>query len=137
MAMNYSGYCLKESRYLSYDEIIRHAVHSVIQSYPPVIEMTKIITENGKKRKVGARERPKKYSKYDNIDQFLRLNKDCCQILDVGSGGYERSFLTRIVGDHLAIIRVKYFVYYTDHEGEERAVQVSTARSIKNCGQIW
>ena len=135
--MNYRGYCINESRYLSRDEIIRSAVHSVLQIYPPVIGFTKVITKDGKELKVGVRERPENHIKYDSIDQFMRLNKDCCQIVEATPDGYERSFGKRISGDHLAIVLIKYDVFYIDYEGDERAVEVSTGRSITNCGRSW
>lgn len=76
-ALNYSGFCFKEMRYLSDDEKIRKAIsanHTIKGNQPYWRPISYLYNSN----KV---DKYRKIIPYDDVDAFLRENPNCCYVI--------------------------------------------------------
>lgn len=136
-AMNYAGYCFKESRYLTDEEKIELAIRRAIAAGPPAIPMSKVEIKNGKEVHSTIREIPKIYDRYDSVDQFRRLNPNCCVLTQTAPGGGGPDLGIRLLGNFSTYVRMEYAFFYTDAMNQERVFDRVTYPKITNCGKVW
>jgi len=127
--LNYSGYCITKGRYFSDEERIQIAINSVLRSYPPIME----------RRQSGMLEFIKIENPiyYEDIEEFLELNENCCEVTTHGKEGYPRGLWNRLRGRTAVFVSVNYTVYYIDEDGIEREFKHSPYIAISNCGRPW
>lgn len=134
--MNYAGYCHKESRFLSDEEMINSAVQFILDRYPPSISKVIEVNKDGKIQKREYWYLPENPVKYKGIKEFIEINPSCCNLsMIAGDSGYP-DFIDRITGNVATYVIVEYNVKYLE-ENEEKTQLDSTAVAIKNCGKSW
>ena len=128
-SLNYSGFCWSKMRYLSDEEKFR------------------LLFEMSNNRKtanlVFYRKNKIEYKsyqriKYENFDNFMEKNPDCCAINP--GGPYELpppKFIDRITGFHNGeVVGMNYIVRYLDENGEQKSKKIETITVLQNCGEI-
>ena len=139
-ALNYSGFCFKEMRYLSDEEKIRIAVAKV----------NKMGGWRHLKELGWPSNRYKKIIPYESVDAFLQENPDCCTI--VPYAGFEHvtdepvppSFWERFFGIYNSAVRIQYTRRYIEGPldknkkmgpGEKHEEFLIGDYHIDNCGE--
>jgi hypothetical protein len=116
-ALNYSGFCFKEMRYLSDEEKIRKAISANYtikgnDSYWYSWESPR-----------SASDRVEIYRKiipYDDVDAFLRENPNCCTVIYKGfADDPAPSFWQRVTGHFNYGVRMKYTEKYIEKHLKE------------------
>lgn len=135
-ALNYSGYCFKEKRYLSDQERIDRAVAYVLATYPPVIDY---LNEDASVEPTIERRPPKHPVYYRDAKEFFELNQGCCEVTMRAREGTDNkpSLSSRVMGRTSCYVHVKYKVRYKDARGSEISSVVETYPAISNCGYLW
>ena len=134
LALNYSGYCYAKGRYLSDQEHIDLAVQYIFNSYPPVVD---IFERESDKLTFVDRMRPIKPIMYSSIEEFYRVNENCCEITRTGKKGYTASMSSKLAGGLDNFVRVKYRVKYEDSDGDIVEVIEESFVAMTNCGYPW
>lgn len=135
--LNFSGYCLEEERYLSDEEKIQIAVRREIASYPPVLVRRQSAEEEGVLRNFIVYERPDNPIYYDDIEEFYKINPNCCEVTSSGKDGHPRGIWNRLSGNTSDFVHVKYLVRYLAADGAEISHEYETFPAISNCGSTW
>ena len=150
--MNYQGYCWKEGRYLTEQEKIYRSILGILREYPPaVIPVETYETNNGdvarktisieeiKKKKWWGQTPPERPLAYNNVDDFLRNNPNCCQIR--GDQNFHKtsefgvpSLFDLVTDTESSYVRVRYWVRYID-DGKEKRLQTNYYAGLSNCGK--
>lgn len=128
---NYAGYCEAESRYLTDEEKINIAITDTLRSYPP--PLPKYGSDGGTRKVVDIRP-PAEPINYADLEEFLRLNKDCCALTKEVREGQSVTPISRLTGRISTFVTVKYLVRYRDHQGNIVSEPSETFRAISNCG---
>jgi len=98
-ALNYSGFCFKELRYISNDEKIRGAIANMNSDHRWDGYINALNRGGGYM----------KYIPYDNIDAFLKENPNCCTVDHSGfADDGAPSFWERVFGSYNYSIKMKY-----------------------------
>ncbi len=122
-AVNLTGYCIAEKRFLSDDEKIGRAIMQ--------IERRSNFShyENGR---INIWPR----IKYESVNDFLAKNPNCCRLNpdEPRETGY--SFGNAIYGSAHDIIVLEYKARYMDENGNEQSVQVREDNVVGNCGRL-
>jgi hypothetical protein len=121
IALNATGFCFKEFRYLSYDEKIRIVFKS--HNYYPFV---RINDESFKK------------IPYKSFEEFTKENPNCCNInLHEGNDLPPPNFWDRIIGYHSSeTITMNYKDRFLDKSGHSRVVRYKSINVLTNCGQV-
>lgn len=136
LGLNYSGYCYEQKRYLTDQEKIEIAVREILRFYPPTL--TEYGVSQGGENVVRWFS-PEKAIPYQSVEDFFKINKECCEITDYEKGDFgqkgERiSRLNKLLGDTSDNVRVRYRVRYFDERGSLMTRQYESYIAISNCG---
>ncbi|WP_131190053.1 hypothetical protein [Stutzerimonas kirkiae] len=136
---NYQGYCKETGKVMSDQEKIRVAVFRVIRLYPPVLNANVDFDDGRKALRFFKPENP---ILYDSSEQFLLINKDCCQVTyrdkgDFGKEGGEIPLIERIMGWRSSNVRVRYQVRYWGEDGSVVSSEVDQFIPIENCAPVY
>lgn len=131
----YSGFCVSQGGFPAREVSYNRAIADVIARYPPSIEMGR--RDLGGGRSVMQLGIPERAIRYAGIEEFRRLNPDCCAIVAHGSEGYEPSFISRLFGYESRIVRVRYLVRYLNADDELIAKPTETYVVLSRCGKVF
>lgn len=127
--MNYAGYCLPAGRILTDDEKIRAAIGYLLKKYPPAAIRTPL------SEKVWANSPPEHPIFYKDVDDFLAINPDCCQLTAQRDSTEGHPGLTqRVTGTTIGYIKIEYQVRYQEN-GIVKSVLYDEYPPISNCGK--
>jgi hypothetical protein len=133
--LNHKGFCAPSYRILSDDEKIRIAIKDRLLEYPPAV-IKEAYYDNG--FYLIAKKVPDRPVHYKNVDEFLRLNPDCCSlskaVIDDGLELQAIDFSDRIKGNVSHFMRLRYRVNYLNEKNEAENVTYSEIITISNCG---
>jgi hypothetical protein len=135
-ALNYSGFCFREWRYLSDEEKIRSAVGYILTRYPPHFDGYRPYAEPSIARHFTP-PRPENPIRYRDAEEFFAVNGNCCEITARAREGYRPDFLTRVFGRFSCFVKAKYQVRFVVDDGREMSLPHSTYVAISNCGHAW
>ena len=125
-ALNYSGFCFREFRYLSAQEQIESFFNLWNRS-----SRTKTV-RIGNSYKELKRER-----RYANFEEFLEKHPDCCQINP--GGGHDTDppdFINRILGyDSGTKVLLKFNEEFLDEDGRVHIQKIEIVDRLQNCGE--
>ena len=127
MSLGYAGFCYDEGRFLSDDEHYNSAIDHLIRR-PRVLVREEV---DGKLIK-------KDYDKvrYEDADEFLRRNPDCCRIVPGGGDDYiPVTFWRRMTGLAYKVVLVEYAERIRD-EGRVREVSLRRQITTNQCGDV-
>ncbi|NTG51652.1 hypothetical protein G6M04_30075 [Agrobacterium rhizogenes] len=117
-AANYSGLCVTEGRYLDEEAFIipaRERAFQIQQGF--------------------AQTQPEAdFIHYADLEEFSRLNPDCCSLSPTGRKGFQNTFLEKIRGDSRTFVRVHYRSKST---GGVSGQMNDIYFAVTNCGVIW
>lgn len=127
--MSYAGYCFPEGKVLSDQEKIRAVVRNVLKKYPPAVIRTPI--DGG-----WSLSSPDKPIYYKDVDEFLALNPDCCELTQMRNleEGVGFTFMERLKGTASSFARINYQVRYRE-DGAVKSVLSKNHFAISNCGE--
>lgn len=124
-ALNYSGFCFREFRYLSSEEKMESLFNIWNKSFGESILI------DGKYKVLERKNR------YVNFDEFLEKHPNCCEI-DPG-GPYDMGapfFINRITGyDSGTVIRFKFDEEFIAPDGNVFTEEVQILDRLQNCGE--
>ena len=124
-ALNYSGFCFRELRYLSSEEKMEFLFNIWNNSV-----FDNIVIDG--EFKVLERK-----NRYANFDEFLEKHPNCCEI-DPG-GPYDMGspfFINRITGyDSGTVISFKFNEEYIEPDGNIITQEIHILDSLQNCGE--
>jgi hypothetical protein len=124
-ALNYSGFCLAQMRYLSDEEKFKLVFDYHIGNRIP----EKIVNKT---------EQLYTYIGHKSFDEYIKENPECCTINP--GGPYELpppSFSDRITGHNSGdIIVIELTARYLDEKGKERLKEYKVEQALQNCGKI-
>jgi hypothetical protein len=121
LALNYSGLCLAEGRYLAEQELIGIGLRSEFQSYPPRVypgfgaEVTKPIA-------------------YPSFEDFVSRNPNCCSLSRTAREEFSPALFHRLAGNFATFVRVQYRVEEAVPDVPETYI---SQIAITNCGHPW
>lgn len=155
-ALNYSGYCFEQSRYLTDEERLRSAIEGVLSNYPNITyaydELPKpgfeVVKDQSRccgegdmsrhdKSKGGHAINPDSLVLYRDAQQFLDMNPACCSFDreglygEVGSTG----MWPKISGYSAGFTNVKFRVRYRDAQGRIQTKFSAESFNLTNCGR--
>lgn len=136
-ALNYSGYCLRDNKFLTSREKIDIAASYFLATYPPVISHTEVHQDNGVVKRVNVKRRPMSPIPYRDLKEFYVLNPSCCDIVANDPEGYSVDFWGRVCGTKSVLVRVRYVVRYTDDDRKVQLQPVEFHVVVSNCGDAW
>lgn len=123
----YLGYCAEKGRILSDKEKIELVIQDILIKLPSRVNSYKV-RENGAlvETSEGMVENP---IPYNNIQDFLKKNPNCCDMQD-HIYGEKIPFLLRLTGSVQTYIRIRYKVNYPNPPKEEL---ITEYRALSNC----
>ena len=122
--MNYFGFCHGSGRFLTEREKIDAAIEDAISPYPPPLASL-------------GNYPPKDPIPYASIEEFRRLNPNCCTLSNSARKAPEVSFFSRVKGTNSTYVLVNFLVRFRDEDGNEVSEPASTFSAITNCGYAW
>ena len=157
-ALNYSGYCFKQSRYLSDEERIRSAVENALTGYPAITYAYDVLPKRGyevlqdKSRCCGQGDMsrydksqgavaidPEQLIPYRDIDEFFAVNPDwdCCSFARRGLYGeeWDSSLWLKLTGYSAGFTNVKFRVRYRNAAGIVQTKFSAESSNLTNCGR--
>jgi hypothetical protein len=135
LAMNTAGFCFRKFRFVPYGEMVDVVVRDVIDHYSATVYTRQVREIVGENRYRIRWERPMETIPYRNVEEFHRINPDCCKFSVVGkklAPGIQDTYSGRIWG----FIRVRYQVRYRGEDGVDKAVMRELSPAISNCGDL-
>jgi hypothetical protein len=157
--MNYTGYCFKQSRYLTDEERIRTTVEGILWKYPRTTYAYDILPTPGyevvddksrccgqgdmsrfDKSRGGAAIDAEQLILYRDIDEFFAINPDCCSFSRNGLYGEigHTELWDKITGYSAGFTNVKFRVRYRDAEGRVQTKFSAVSYNETNCGRgFW
>lgn len=135
--MNYAGYCHAEHRFLSDEEKINSAIEFALYGYPPSISKEIELNVNGVSQKREHWFIPEHSIKYQDLNEFNKINPACCRLSMRTGEGSMPSFLDRITGYVSTYVLVNFKVRYLDEHQVEKYGDAGIAVAVKNCGESW
>lgn len=144
----YNGFCVAERRWLGEEELFDIAKRRVFKYYPPQrFRIPGVISKN-----------IKNHIQYEDFDDFVRRNPDCCSLSETGWKGMTVGVFHRLTGHSAGFVRVEYAADADGFTPEDRARIVSKYTKytgindekldrlnqknlsfvpITNCGDVW
>jgi hypothetical protein len=129
LALNYSGYCVAELRFVPDEEKINNVVsvlaqggvsRGFVEKDGKLVEASTITT-----------------LPYKNTDEFFADNPNCCQVGPVvAEGYYEPTLVRRLAGTVSDVVAVTHPKQTIDQAGVISSEKVLDQFSINNCGRI-
>ena len=136
ISLIFSGFCFSESRYVTDDEVIEIAVKDVIKTHD-LLNKKHFKKVDGQYVEVEGRYANKIVS-YKDVDEFHRVNVDCCDIRShTEKNNYTAGLSTRLVGNFRSFVKVNYLIRYYDENGNVLSKPSSTYVAVTNCGKPW
>lgn len=158
-ALNYSGYCFEQSRYLTDDERLQHAVEGVLGNYSTITYAYDVLPKPGFEvvrdesrccgqgdvskydKSVGAVAiSPEQLISYHDIKEFRERNPDCCSFDRKGLYGEvgSTSFWHKITGYSAGFTNIKFKVRYRDAGNQIQTKFSAQSFNLTNCGRsVW
>lgn len=140
-ALNYSGFCFKEMRYLSDEEKIQITLNSIIKEQTTSGRVANVFGGNGIKSL-------REIITYKSAEAFILENPDCCKELVPSNGFFAEdegpTFLDRVLGRYSYGVRVSYVEKRvetpinkdgTEGKEERRDMRIHGFLPYGNCGQ--
>jgi hypothetical protein len=135
LTLNYVGYCFEEERYLSREEVIQIAINKVFESYySPDVRRYEV--KDGKTILVQPN---KNHIYYESVDEFLKINPDCCEFDRYTVPGRWFSYLkSGLMGNNLTGVKIKFKIRYYDKNGGISMYQYPNKVYVRltNCGKV-
>ena len=131
VALNVSGFCFREVRFLSEDEIISRVIEDIYSSYPPAYYQIGVPVRNA--------------VTYSSREEFVRSNSDCCVIVpsayvDSSESDFRVPTEYSLFGKNRALVRVIYRVEWDPPgSGSSKAMPPGVMRDyrrVTNCGFV-
>jgi hypothetical protein len=120
----YFGLCYSKGRFLTDREKIDVAIGDAIASYPPPLASL-------------GNYPPKDPIRYTSIEEFRRVNPDCCALSKSARKAPDVSFLSRVKGTNSTYVTVNYLVRFRNERGNVVSEPAGTFSAITNCGHGW
>lgn len=127
-----AGYCSKNGRYITDEEILEHAIEYFINRDVFSRKRFESRVANGESQD-GPNGDPRMYR---SVEEFLQENPKCCQIVERGEDGYSVGLIHRYAHGYTAIVRGQYASRYIDDVGELRSDPVDRYVIVSNCGDV-
>ena len=132
--LTYTGYCHMEGKYLTDEEKVRASVADVLSHYPPSV----VLRKHHPDAKIEGYLPPESPVYYRDVDEFLKLNPNCCVVSPISvSKGMESTaprFFERATGGVSSFVSMNYEVRYLDPSKEKKSVHVTGYLALSNCG---
>lgn len=132
------GYCLDDKRRYSDDELVRIAVENLLLVYPKPAWGFDTYRESfrgeGVAQTMDNYINPKNVIYYKNVDEFLRLNTDCCSVVkarNVDEG--ELEYWKSVFGGGWRFVRIVYRLKYIA-DGRVQSPLVVWMGPVDSCG---
>lgn len=127
LTMNYSGFCWRQKRWLSKQEIIEAGIDYALKRENINVAIT---SPGGSITLIVLKGIP-----YKSRQEFLMLNPGCCSIVEKADEGFRPTFLQKLAGNGRAIVKVNYkFRYLDEVDGNQKVIQHILYPFISNCG---
>ena len=151
-ALNYSGYCFNQSRYLSDEERVKRGIGGVIAYYKLIRFVPDDMPTSGRPARYdwhgpalgtkGTEISEDQLILYRDAEEFIAMNPDCCHFGRRGLYGEVgvSDFFRRITGDSGGFFNAKYQIRYRDANGRIQSRWTGTTFQETNCGygvQYW
>ena len=130
----YEGFCIRTAKFPDEKAVVSQAVEYVIATYPPAVVMHERKMDDGNSS--STRGIPDHPVRYENVEEFLRKNPGCCELVERAGEGYKPSFLSRLLGKESRIVRLRFDVVYLESGGEKRK-SVEKFVAVKRCGGVF
>lgn len=146
-ALNYSGYCFDQSRYLTDDERIRSGIDAVLGNYAMIRFVPGEMPKRGSLAPThrnfrGANWKGVEIAKeqlvpYRDLDEFTALNPDCCSFGRRGlyTDVSDTPFLMKLTGSSAGFFNARYQIRYRDAAGQIQSRSTGTTYHYTNCGR--
>ena len=136
LGLNYSGYCFEQKRYLTDQEKIDIVVTQMLRSFPPNLNEPVQLPDGRRAIRFFT---PKNATRFQSIDEFYALNKDCCEVTDYvkwdkAHPGEKIPLLQRLAGMVSSYVRIRYQLHYKNEDGEDITREIEGYSAISNCG---
>ncbi len=132
--MNYKGYCFAQSKYLNEDEKIRVAVQDDLKKYP-----TNLYWKRQADGSVLKFVKPVQTIPYQDTNEFLKLNPQCCAISSVAGHAqgelHGSGFETKVTGVVSSFVAMNYLIRYTEMFNVVDVFVMKQDIPISNCGK--
>lgn len=115
---NYSGLCVTDGKYLDGEGFIVPARERAFQIQQGFAQM----------------QPEANFIRYANLEEFSRLNPDCCSLSPTGRKGFQNTFLEKIRGDSRTFVRVHY---RSKSAGSISGQMNDIYFAVTNCGVLW
>jgi hypothetical protein len=122
--MNYFGFCHDSGRFLTERQKIDAAIEDAISPYSPPLASR-------------GNYPPKDPIPYASIEEFRRLNPNCCALSTSARLAPDVSILSRAKGTNSTYVLVNFLVRFRDEYGAVVSEPASTFSAITNCGYAW
>lgn len=119
-ALNLSGFCLSQGRFLTEPEIIEIGAREHFRRYPPASYGT-----------FASVVRPIAYRSFND---FMSRNPECCSVTPTARDGGEPSLFHRLMGRFAGFVRIEYSLEDDVPEAPETNV---VWVAVTNCGVPW
>lgn len=127
-AMNYTGFCWDQKRYLSEEERIRIAIKGIN-------ELDFVYIQDKAKNDGGDNF---DYIRYKNVEEFLKQNPSCCRVLYSPYKDHvsPRRLMDRIWGTSGGTVEINFKARYRDKRGKEKEGEATWYVNQQNCGTV-
>lgn len=125
-SLNYSGFCVKKARFVSDEEKIEMAINEII-----LYSQGDLIVP---KQADGAT--VLKAISYKDVEDFKKINKDCCEITIRASEGDSPPVLCKILGSFSSYAHIKYITRHVHKNGVVEVYRVNAYFHMSNCGEV-
>ena len=129
LALNYSGFCIAEFRFVPDEEKINKVVSALALGgiSRGFVEQDGRLVEAGSVMTLP----------YKNTDEFFADNPNCCQIGPLAPEGYyEPTLVRKLTGTVSDVVAVRYLRRTVDSAGAIASERVLAQFSVNNCGRI-
>jgi hypothetical protein len=147
-ALNYSGYCFEQDRYLSDDERIRMGIDGVLSNYQLIRFVPEEMPAPGRPAPSQQRNFRARDAKgieitqdqlilYRDAEEFVALNPGCCNF---GPHGLYGDFgapdlWMKVTGYDAGYFNAKYQIRYRDSTGQIQSGWTGVTYHVMNCGR--
>lgn len=119
-SLNYSGYCVRDARFLTQAELVDAGVRDYFASYPPPVYSNFV--------------RVTAPIPYSSVEDFVSRNPNCCELNPTGRQGETPGLFSRILGRFAGYVRIDYML----EEATNNVPHTNLVRvAVSNCGRVW
>ena len=147
-ALNYSGYCFEQGRYVPDEELMKRSIAAVLDHYAAIRfvpdEMPSVGRPAPSQQKnfrasdaKGVEITKDQLVLYADAEEFLALNPGCCNFSRRGLYGEvsDTPFTWKIFGRSAGFFNAKYQIRYRDSSGQIQSRWTGATFHFTNCGQ--